>query len=517
MPVKEKLSFKSENERLQALSEIEDSPPNSVKTEEQVNNWIKEQEELQNRVIEADIVPESEEVTPEPQVQEEVEPQVQPEPEPEPEPQVQEQEEPQVQPEISVEEPPPPQEDGVFQFSLKREELPDSLKGYKTPEEIIRQADHARTYANKAEIKMKEMAAELEALKRKKAETPEVSKAPEVSQPVIPEATEGDLVSHLQEIQAMEDTDYVDAAKVKNVFSLAAKEIAATKKEIALLKADLGGKLTAIEKTNTENTQKDQVARQKEAVVKGIKELQNEHPELQTAKPVSYIMGQSDCVERDVEKFADQVLFSKWGNEKPTWQHRNAVINAYLGGNPEITAYCKQNAITPESVGSTFDDIKKYAMIMNIDANMRGEEIDKITGERKQKVSPFNGNPVNFNSYTASYRDLKDTTGITKEEQQKKLAEAEIRGQQSLTEAMGVRADTPKTLSDKGTMAPKPVKDMDVQAAWELINAGSDEFEMEQRALLGDRSLFHRYNKALRTVGFPEEKPSEHWPIEKTV
>ena len=512
----EKLSFKSEDERQVALSKVESDPPSTLTSEEEVNNWIKEQEEEQTRVLEAEIVPEAEEAEPEPKAEAEAEPEPKVEEDlQEPKAQEEKQEESQIQPVKSEEELPPKEED-VIQFSYKHDDLPDSLKVYKDPEDIIRQAGHARKYANKIEKEMKGWKAEKEKIvaelaEYKKLKEQDVSKAPEVLQP---EVQTDDLAEQLKNIDAMEDSDFVDAKVVKNVFGLAKKEIANTKKEIEALKAEFGGKLTSIEKTNTENAQKDEKARQQEAVVRGINELQDKYDELKTDKAVSSIMGQTDCVERDVMNFADQLLFSKFGNSTPNWQQRNAVINAYLGEKPEIVAYCKQNAITPESVGTTSDNMKKYATIMNIDANMRGEEIDKVTGERRQKVSPYNGNPVNFGSYIASYKDLKDTAGITQEEQKKKIAEAEIQGQQSLSEAMDVRADAPKTLSDKGTLAPQAVKDMTKENAWKLIDVGNED-EMERQALNGNRSLFHEYNKALKIVGFPEEKPSEHWPPEK--
>lgn len=517
--IKETLTFKSEKEKLQALSQLEDSPPANMASEQQINDWIKEQEEKQNSIMEAEIVaeeaeplpePTPEETPQEPQVPEVVqeEPQVPPEPAPE---------ESQIQP-VSSEEKTPTQEEDLFQFSVKRDELPDVLKGYKSPDEIIRQAAHARKYANEAEIKMKEMAEERETMRLelegyKKQKEAYVSMAPEASQiPKVPEKK--DLAAQLQQIDALEDEEYMPAGSVKSVLSLAVDEISNTKKELRNLKSELGGKLSSIEETNKKKIQKDQEEMQMQAVVRGINELQDKYPELKTSKPVSSIMGTTNCVERDVAQWADRLLFSKYANDKPKWSERNAVINAYLEGNSEIIGYCQQNAITPESVGTTGEDMKKYAIIMNVDANMRGSEIDKTTGELKQKISPFNGKPVNFGSYVASYKNLKDETGITIQEQREAIANAEIRGQQSLNEALEKRAETPKTLSDKGTTPPETVKEMDEQSAWKYINSGN-EFEMEQAALGGDRSLFNKYNKALEVVGFPVEKPSPHWPPEK--
>ncbi len=504
----ETLTFKSDKERDSALNTIESDPPSNLKSEEDVNNWIADQEEKQNRILEAEIVSEPEETPPEPQAAEEAPP----------EPQVQEEppvEEPQVPPEPPVEETPPPQEEDVVQFSYKRDDLPESLQGYKDPQEIIRQADHARRFANKAEESMKEMAKEkekmaLELEEYKKQREQKVSAAPEVS----PETEPTDLAAQLQKIDSMEDSDYMSAGEIKSVLGLAVDEIKNTRKEFSELKTDFGGKLTNIEKANEASIKKDEDARQQDATVRGISELQDKYPELQTNKPISSIMGDADCVERDVMQWADRLLFSKYGNDKPSWSERNAVVNAYLGGNSEVEAYCQQNAITPESVGTTAEDMERYATIMSIDANMRGEEIDSITGERKQKISPFNGKPVNHDSYISSYQNLKDSTGITLQEQKEKIAKAEMLGQQSLTEALEVRAATPKTLSDKGSTPPEAVKEMDKDAAWKIID-NVDEFKMEQEALKGNRSLFYEYNKAQKMVGFPEAQSPEHWPPEK--
>jgi hypothetical protein len=491
-------TFKTEEERLAALKSLTQSPPPGV----DIDKWNEEQEALEKEIEEAVIGPDAS--SPEPQVQEK-------------------QEEPQVQPETEQatqtgqETSPQATVEDILQFHLKRDELPEELRGYKDPNEIVKQFAHARRYANDTETKMKQLEQEREDL-RKQIEAfgknPPIAQKAQTVQSVEDEVN--DLTALLDRVKKTEDDDFINAGEVKPVLTAATSEIVNLRKKLSTLENAVNTKFTEYESVNKQRTQQDEQQRQMESTVKGIVELQDKNPELKTNKPLLMIQNQGNSVERDVQTFADRVLATKFGNNNPTWQQRNAIINSYLDGNQEIIAYCQNNAITPESVGTTADDIKKYAVVINVDANMRGQEIDRITGERKQKISPFNGKPVNFDSYITSYENLKHVSGISKKEQQKAIADAEIRGQQSLENALSIKADIPKTLSDSGSARPEDAgQTMTKEAAEKIFYDQQTQNIIEEAARIGDRGPFNKYNAALKVLGIPEEAPDENWPPER--
>lgn len=508
-PVEEKLTFENETAKIKALNEMSSEPPLDIRKggEEAINTWLNEQEELQKKIEEAEIVASEEEKQDESQLQPDETPS---------EPQEQEEqqkEKPQESPEPSEEES-SPQEEDVVQFSFKRDELPDILKGYKDADEMVKQMAHARKYANDAEIKLKELATEKERLENvlreqqgKKPLPPQETKSP------VETRMADDLSERLKKLQDLDDSDYVSAGEIKDVLNITANRIGDFEKKIDSLKNQTTEELSTIKKSSEEVARQKAEEKRREDVRRGIEELQQKYPELKTDKPV---FGTNDCIENDVKLWADRVLSAKYGNETPTWQHRNAVINAYLSENPEIKAFCQNNAITPESIGSNAENIRKYATIANIDANMRGEEIDRKTGERRQRISPFNNQPVNHGSYVESYENLKHTLGISAEEQKKLLAEAEIRGQKAVTDALEKRATETPTLSDKGSASPENVEGkMPKDAALKFINEPDLMEKVEFQARKGDRTLFREYNKALKALGQEEELPDEFWPPEK--
>ena len=136
------LAFKSEEEKVAALAEIPDEPPKGVDIEE----WQAEQEEKEKQILDAPISEEAASVVP-PK-------------EPEEDPAVT-QKEPVAQPAGGEEE--------YIDFSqigkIKKEDLPENLRNYSSATEILKQAGHARRYANSAEEKLhtyEERIAELE-------------------------------------------------------------------------------------------------------------------------------------------------------------------------------------------------------------------------------------------------------------------------------------------------------------------------------------------------------------------
>jgi len=435
-------------------------------------------------------------------------------------------------------------------ITFKRSELPEILQPYKDGGEILKQAAHARDYANRSEEQLKAFEVENSQLKEAQRSMEErlktvqaeletkISITPPSPGKRVAESQLEALQASIAELKNLDDSDYIEAGKVRKVLGNAALEIGNTvdsvnqlreefktledlKRETASLKTELHTyQSKAIERDKAAETD-----RYRESMKTGIEELQKEYPELKTSKPIMTEINDGlmhqNTVEYDVFKFGSRILSSKFNNNNPDWDSVNAVVNAYLRRDPGIIEYCAQNAITPESVGTIQGDVENYSILTNVDATMRGQKIDQYSGERKELVSPFNKNPVNYPNYLRAYEALKSESGITQKEIQNLIIEAEKRGQSALDEALGKKADIPKVLGEKGTGSPEDIgHEMGKETAANIIFARGEHIDFEENmdasAIKGDRRLFNLYNKALKTLGQPEAKPSAHWPPEKT-
>jgi len=498
------LMYTSEEDRQKALSGLPEEPPVGTSN---VDEWLDGVREQKERIEAAEIKPG--EPTPEPSSPKE----------PAPPP-----------PEES-----PPQEEDVLSFNLKRSELPEILRHYKTGPEIIKQAGHARTYANTAEQTMGRLAqekAELEArlkgMEERKPEPPPAPAPAPISPPPASHASE--LADSLATLQRMADEDLVDASSVKKMMGAAAKEIAAAQEGVRAMRQnyvsyreqaeakqkDLESRLDGIKSNIDGAAQATENQRQQAEVAKELGTLQGEFKELATSKAVTGDPGKD--VESAVAQFADRVALVKYGAHTRDWAQRNAIVNAWLRGDPEYKAFAQNNGITPESVGMTEADVQAYATLANVDAHMRGLTIDETTGAYSQLLNPITRQTVNFPSYKAAYRHMLDSSGVLQERHRQQLADAEKKGQTALLEAEQRRDTSGKILGSVGESSPNNVGEgVSTEEAARFLQDPDLAEKIEYAARQGNRSVFRQYCKALVALGETAPSADPMWPEEKNV
>lgn len=496
------MEFKTKKERDDALIALQNEEP----PKNNVDAWAEEQKKKQEEILNATIAEEPVEAPQEP-----AEP-----PEESKEPQ----------------EPPEPSDEVI---TFRRSELPDILQPYKDEKEIIKQFAHARDYANRTEEQVIALAEEnarlkeqqkafddqIKSLEEKQVETQKaILKSPPSAARSFAQSSLNDSIAKLK---SLDDNAYVEAGNVREIFESAVNEINTAISAVNEVKETYNKKLSefeskhkALENEMTTSKEEIKLREQQKATQEGLEQLQGEYPELKTTKP---LIGALNCVENDVFRFADRILTSKYGNNAPTYAHRNAIINAYLRKDPELIAYCENNAITPASVNSTLNDIQAYATILNVDAVVRGQKIDPINGERIQNTSPYNGKPINYPSYISAYEAIKQSSGISEAEAKSREIEAEKRGQKALDEALGKKAEQPKTLGSAGASRPEDIgQDISKEQAADIIFARGKyidfEEEIEADAMKGNRTKFHLYNRACKVLDHQPAVASIHWPAE---
>lgn len=485
----DKLVFKTEKEKAQALLDLPSEPDGRV---DDLDAWYAEQDEKRKEIEAATIEDDSAKDTP-------------------PEP---------------SEEPPEPSVDDVLSFNFKRSELPDELKGYKNSDEIIKQYAHARKYANQVEEKLEQfetLNSEHKSLKEQfEALQEELKKKDEVT-PIVPSQSDAmdELEKSILKLEAMDENDYLTAKQSKELFSgitgkvkTALKELNETKdkfkKEIESTKNEFGQFKTTVEKSNKEQ----ETERQERELTKSLNKLQEDNPELTLSKP---IIG-DDSVQTDIEKFAKKVLGGLYSNYSPEWGHVTAFMNAYLRDAPDIKKYCDDNAITPESLGSSRDDMQKYAIILNVHNRVNGKKI-RPDGSIEELKNVFTGKPVTYQNHNEAYQALKKESGLEAKELQDMIAEAEKRAQKNMSSAMNKRATDAIDLGSAGETSPEDIgKDMTEAEARKFFKEHPDiEFEMNQDALQGNRDLFHKANRCLKRLMGDNYSPYEvdpSWPPE---
>jgi len=501
------MQFPTEEAKLVAASELPDTPPRGVN----IDDWMAEIEKQRIEIESAEIVPESEEKPPD------------------------------GQPPEGTQETPPPktEEEDIVRFELKRDELPDELKGYKDGGEMVKQLGHARKYANTAEQRLgefatenaslKEQLKEVETLKNQVADLQNASRLLE-AQPKTAEvqANLDEVNRSLDLLDGLGDDDYLTAKQAKKVLGNAVEQInkAASsmnqvKQDFVTYKTENEAKYQTLEtdfgtmKSENEETKRNTLLNdQKKAAFGGLSELQDLHPELKTEKPL--VSETEDSVENDVRRFANKYLLVKTGNGNPSWDQRNAVINSFLRGDAETKAYCQQNGITPESVGTSEEEIGRYALISNIDAVMKGSIIDPYTGERKALINPITQQPVSLPSYEAAYNHIRNESGVAQKELFDKLAEAEKAAQRNVDDALSKKDLSSKTLGNKGEADPSNIgEEMTEEQATEVFTDPDIAEKIELNARAGNRHWFNLYNKAMKRLKYPEITPEEHWLPER--
>lgn len=401
----------------------------------------------------------------------------------------------------------PPKED-VLNFNLKRDDLPEVLRGYKNPEEIVKQFAHAREYANKTEEKLLAIQEERETLKKQFEDTQnELKKIREEMSRKKPENPIEGLNTLISEFNTIGDEDFPNAKQVKTALKKAEEEILRTRQELETLKSDVVSFKNTAETTNKEL----ELKRTEEAYNQSLKELQEKYPELKTQKP---LYNSKDCVQNDIVKFTSRILGGLFNVSKPEWHNCVSVINAYLNGDEEIKKYCQDNAITPESIGANEDDIRKYVIINNVDHRVKGLRV-KEDGTAENLINRFTLTPVSFANHVDAYESFKRETGIADRQIKDMIVEAEKRAALNLQNAMSTRAPA-NVLGSMGENAPDNTKEgMTDNQAKEIIATPFLEDKIEAQAQRGDRTLFDLRNKAFKHFGGDVIPPNPLWPPAK--
>lgn len=514
------LTFESEEARMRALSELPEAPPAGT---QDVDAWMSEIEDKERQISEAQIVQsqrsESEAETGE---------------------------QPPAPPPSQVEQPPASQsEEDIINFGqFKRSELPEDLRKYKEPKQMIEQMAHARRYANETEQRIREANTRIAELESK------ASKATELEQSIRKleeernklqsrsdttpqsfqqqQATQEQIDSLSTSIAALKDMDDMDNVYVKDVRDLlgkAAKEITNTRSllkntetNFSTFKSHAESKINGLESklnsylsTQESEAKKLQQKRAAEAAQNGVRSLQEKYPELKTSKS----LAGDNSVESSILQFCDKLN----DGPVPNWDMANRIINAYLRDDAQVTSLCQAKGVNPDDFGITKNDIKNYALLTNVDAHRRGYEIDPNTGQYRKLTDVF-GKPVTFPDHESAYNHLLDKYGIREKEHQRRLVEAEKRGMQSLEDAMSRRDTSPETLGNAGSGSPDNVgQELSQEQAEEILGVRRgartiDEFRMETTARAGDRRLFRLYQKAQKRLGIEPDLPEPTWPPE---
>ncbi len=449
------------------------------------------------------------------------------------------------QPPVTEDPPETTAADKVYDFgSIPASDLPEELRSYSSPGEIIKQFAHARKYANTVEQKLVTQEEQLAAVKAKadmvdklqeeinqlktKAQATIDSHKTTTQQKSVAQTNMDDLNAQLAILQRMDDDSDVNAKDIKDALTVYANELSkstdtlnatrqefasfreASKKEVESLKGELNTYLSQ----QKQISQQQMAAKQEKQADLSIRKLQESFPELKTTKSVMGNNGNS--VEEDVVRFANRVSIMKTGRPAQNWAERNQIINSYLRGEPDVFGFCQNNGITPETVGATADDIKAYSLIANIDMHSRGMKIDPYTGQYHQLVNPDNGQPVNFPDHKAAYKWMRDEYGITQAERNQQLQDAEKQGQQNLQKSLEKRDLAATTLTPETSGSPDNIgQEITEDEATRILNTPDLEELIELNGRKGDAHWFDQYNKALKRIGLEEIPWENHWPARK--
>lgn len=555
------LTFKSEAERNEALAQMPDEPPIGA----DVEKWQDEQEQRFRQLNEAQIVPDEStgdiaNVVSDEAVPTEVPTPTEGSPPATHEEQKQDQEQTesqssndqvvpdssQISPQVSAENAEQPnEEDEYMDFGrIKKSDIPEYLRKYGSPGEILKQAEHSRKHTDRLhelfqqkEAEHNRLKLEIDELKKKQKAELESYKSAQEKTVASQKATKQEQSEAKRSIPEIEDAikaldteDLEDLPAIKNV-GKALKALNEQNAEWRQKYEDMTVKNEAwrneieekarIQETRAnelrelEQKRIDEENRRKavENVEQELTKLVNDNPELRTSKPLIGSNG-VPTVEADMIKFVDRIAFEKFNRSTIDWAERNKLFNAYLRKDQDVYNFCQQNGITPESVTtSSENDFKAYATIAEVDAHMRGMVTDPYTGERKTRQNPLTNSAVTFPDYKTAYADMLRTKGISQQKIQNDLIEAEKQGQQNLESAISRGTNAPKVLaSQSGTTAGVVDKEMTKEQALRLVNDDDFMYKVQESAMRGDRRNFDMLNSAYKTLGWPLSSPEETWP-----
>ena len=520
--IEEVLSFESEEARTAALAEIPDEPPPGVN----VDSWIREQEEKEREIMGAPIKDSAEAASLE-------------------------------QPPVSVEEPPaqvepvrqveqPVVEDEEYvDFSalgkIKKSELPEDLQNYQSPQEMLKQAAHARRYANTAEEKLRQYEAKVSDLESKVSTVPQLqqqleqlksaanaAQAAVETKPSISSGQRAELKEKLKvindSISTLTDLDTADVEAFQkamkgtvDAFSGTLNELDAVKGEFEKYRkesdkkyAELSSSIKNVSETAAHRDARVQQEREQKEAERGLADLQRKNPELKTSKPL-YSDDHND-VETAIVSLAQQA----YGKKIESFDEVNRFVGLFNARDPGLMASLERDGIMPGDKGITPTDIRNYGILMNVYWRQRGEMIDASSG-RRVPVTDWRGKRVTFPDFDATFRNMKDSGGITRLEHEAQVIDAEKRGQQQLEASLSKRDISPPVLGPTG--APPEGPEMSEEMALEIlgVNEGKatiDEEKMEKLLRSGSQrgwDMWATWVRAHDAAGIPAPASEPHW------
>ncbi|MGW8324076.1 MAG: hypothetical protein ACWGNI_00140 [Desulfobacterales bacterium] len=515
------LTFKSEEEREKALLELPDEPPPGVN----IDKWQEEQFEQERKIKEASIEADSE--TP-PKAVEEV---------------------------LSAEETPPQQiqsEEEFVDFSvlgkMKKSELPEDLRHYPSPKEMLKQAAHARNYANKAEDKIRkyeERIAELEANSGKVSELQkqldELKKASDDTQrsadaTPIPSSKRTDFNNKLNQInvriEKMKEYGGDDAEALQSVMSStvdifkdALAELDSVRNEYSTYRktnesrfANLESKINNVSEMTSRAEEKRKADHEQKTAERNLEALQSEFAELKTTKPINS-SSNNDDLERSIIKMAHRA-YGRNPIRKVNGNYDFSDLNKFVGlfnsKDPSLLKSLEENGIDPAAYGINAKDVRNYAILMSVYWRQRGSQIDPATGSIVP-LTDWRGEKVTFPDFKSAFLNMKEASGLTRAEQEKAIIDAEKNGQRNLDESLKRRDTSPQTLDPTG--APPEGQGITEEQAHEILGEipgrmTVDEEKMERLCREGNKrgwEMFAALQKANERLGYPVPQPEPHW------
>lgn len=496
------LTFESEEARQEALKAIPDVPDSSVTD---IDAWNEDLDRKVAEIEKAEIKPKTESKEPAPEEPKAVQTQLETEP-------------PAVVPE----------DDELVEIRVKRSELPDELKSYKDGKQILKQFANARANINRVDEQRREAQEALENYKAQVGRVTELEEelkklkaAPQTPTEKKQIKTVESKVSDLRRILegiSQDDID-VNGEHTYKALKLAVDELDRTNTVLSSyeqrfdeLRAEVNSaksEVSNFHKTAKQLQDEQRAKQEQETLQKEMTTLSSKYDTLKTN--VSF-----DRIENNISTFCDKLS----GSQIRDWGARNRVINAIIQNSPELDQACKDSGIMLGDVGLTQKDVMAYSLMVKAIKRMNGFDIDPNTGKDVPRYNLF-GKQVSYPNLESAFTDILRESGITDKEHQKKLIEAERRGQQTISNAISSRDRDAVFLEEDGAASPDEIgTELPEAMAREIIGQipGTNTInveKMETLLRLGQPKgwqLFDVYNKALKRLGLPEEAPEDYWP-----
>ena len=523
----EELVFTSEEERQNALLEIPDEPPPGANIDE----WQAEQDEKVKKIVEAQISDKAASDTT-PKV---------------------DKVDPPVKTEIETQQIQSVGDDDFVDFStlgkVKRSELPENLRSYSNPQEMLKQAAHARRYANSAEEKIQKLEGQLaefqanavkvsdlqKQLDDMKTATEDARRSAQESPSMSP-VKRNEFNNKLKEINAriekLKEYGGEDVEALQSVMSGTVEVFKDTLAELDSVRNEFSGyrKTSESRYANLEKEiknvsgmtiraeEKRKAELEQKTAERNMEELQLRHPELKTSKPLN--SADRDDLEAAIVRMAHKAYgrnpIRKTTDGNFDFSDLNKFVGLYNSKDPSLLKALDQDEIVPGHYGITANDIRNYGILINVYWRQRGMRVDPATGNIVPLVD-WRGEKVTFPDFESAFQNIKESSGLTTAERELAIIEAEKNGQRNLDESLKKRDTALPTLEPTG--APPEGPGLSEEQALEIIGERTgrmtvDEEGMERLLRNGDKrgwDMFRALQKANETLGLPVPQPEPHW------